>query len=39
MSARCFGRRLDWVALVPLADCLNHGNVAVYNFYFIFIFV
>lgn len=27
MTARCFGRRLKWVALVPFADCLNHGNV------------
>ncbi|KAG5192774.1 hypothetical protein JKP88DRAFT_144826, partial [Tribonema minus] len=27
IRARAFGRRLPWSALVPLADCLNHGNV------------
>lgn len=39
MSARCFGRRLDWVALVPLADCLNHGNVAVYIIFILFLYL
>ena len=28
-AARAFGRRLQWTALVPFADCLNHGNVGV----------
>jgi hypothetical protein len=27
LQARAFGRRLAWSALVPFADCLNHGNV------------
>ncbi|CAM9218166.1 unnamed protein product [Chrysoparadoxa australica] len=27
IQSRAFGRRLPWSALVPLADCLNHGNV------------
>ena len=27
VSSRAFGRRLDALALVPLADALNHGNV------------
>lgn len=27
IQARAFGRRLPWTALVPFADCLNHGNV------------
>lgn len=26
-QARAFGRRLPWTALVPFADCLNHGNL------------
>lgn len=26
IQARAFGRRLPWTALVPFADCLNHGN-------------
>jgi hypothetical protein len=26
---RAFGRRLPWLALVPFADFLNHGNVQV----------
>lgn len=25
--ARAFGKRLPWTALVPFADCLNHGNL------------
>ena len=28
VSSRAFGRRLPWAALVPMADCLNHANVA-----------
>lgn len=24
---RAFGKRLEWSALVPFADCLNHANV------------
>ena len=33
VAARAFGRRLDWMALVPFADLLNHGNVATkYDF-------
>lgn len=28
VQARAFGRRLSWMALVPLADNLNHGNVS-----------
>lgn len=33
VSARAFGRRLEWMALVPFADNLNHGNVATkYDF-------
>lgn len=27
VQARAFGKRLTCSALVPLADCLNHGNV------------
>ena len=27
IQARAFGRRLPWTALVPFADCLNHGNL------------
>lgn len=27
IQARAFGKRLECSALVPLADCLNHGNV------------
>mmetsp|Transcript_32097 Transcript_32097/g.43819 ORF Transcript_32097/g.43819 Transcript_32097/m.43819 type:complete len:459 (+) Transcript_32097:347-1723(+) len=27
VQARAFGRRLPWSAMVPFADCLNHGNV------------
>lgn len=26
ITARAFGRRLPWTALVPFADCLNHAN-------------
>jgi hypothetical protein len=29
IQARAFGRRLPWSALVPLADCFNHANVAI----------
>jgi len=29
IQARAFGRRIPWSALVPLADCLNHGNFNV----------
>ena len=29
VQARAFGRRLDWMALVPFADNLNHANVPV----------
>ena len=33
VQARCFGRRLPWLALVPFADSLNHANVATkYDF-------
>jgi len=33
VAARAFGRRLEWMALVPFADNLNHGNVATkYDF-------
>lgn len=28
VQARAFGRRLSWMALVPLADNLNHANVS-----------
>ena len=28
-TARAFGRRLSWMALVPFADNLNHANVSV----------
>jgi Rubisco LSMT substrate-binding len=27
IMARAFGKRLPWTALVPFADCLNHGNL------------
>ena len=27
IQSRSFGRRLPYTALVPFADCLNHGNV------------
>lgn len=27
VQARAFGKRLKSSALVPFADCLNHGNV------------
>ena len=27
VQARAFGKRLPWTAMVPFADCLNHGNV------------
>ncbi|CAM9159340.1 unnamed protein product, partial [Discosporangium mesarthrocarpum] len=27
IQTRAFGKRLPWTALVPIADCMNHGNV------------
>lgn len=27
VQARAFGKRLRWTAMVPYADCLNHGNL------------
>ena len=27
IQARAFGKRLEWTAMVPFADCLNHSNI------------
>ena len=27
VQARAFGKRLQWTAMVPFADCLNHSNL------------